>query len=99
MFPFSHQWIFITDTVDAIYRPNNWAPEAMMDQLADVTGNLPIAVSLKHISWSPITLNTGFRILALHQHQCPMKRLLMTINECYENLYSMGSSRSRVFEN
>lgn len=43
-FCFSYQWIFITDTVDAIYRPDNWAPEAMMDQLADVTGSLPIAV-------------------------------------------------------
>ncbi|KAJ3572176.1 hypothetical protein NP233_g3254 [Leucocoprinus birnbaumii] len=40
-----YQWIFITDTVDAIYRPDNWSPEAMMDQLADVTGNLPIGNS------------------------------------------------------
>jgi hypothetical protein len=26
----------VTDTVDAIYRPDNWFPEAMMDQLADI---------------------------------------------------------------
>ncbi|KAK0466281.1 Dopey, N-terminal-domain-containing protein [Desarmillaria tabescens] len=36
-----HQWIFITDTVDAIYRPNDWYPEAMFDQLAEIVGNLP----------------------------------------------------------
>ncbi|KAG5652198.1 hypothetical protein H0H81_005933 [Sphagnurus paluster] len=36
-----HQWIFITDTVDAIYRPDNWFPEAMMDQLAEIVGALP----------------------------------------------------------
>ncbi|KAK7025465.1 hypothetical protein VNI00_015993 [Paramarasmius palmivorus] len=36
-----HQWIFITDTVDAIYRPNEWFPEAMMDQLAEIAGSLP----------------------------------------------------------
>ncbi|KAK0199079.1 Dopey, N-terminal-domain-containing protein [Armillaria mellea] len=36
-----HQWIFITDTVDAIYRPNDWNPEAMFDQLAEIVGNLP----------------------------------------------------------
>ncbi|KAF9447031.1 hypothetical protein P691DRAFT_803039 [Macrolepiota fuliginosa MF-IS2] len=42
-----YQWIFITDTVDAIYRPDNWSPEAMMDQLADVTGNLPIGDARK----------------------------------------------------
>ena len=41
-----YQWIFITDTVDAIYRPENWTPEAMMEQLADITGNLPIGVGL-----------------------------------------------------
>ncbi|KAF8640453.1 hypothetical protein AX17_000117 [Amanita inopinata Kibby_2008] len=38
-----HQWIFITDTVDAVYRPDNWFPEALMDQLAETVGNLPVA--------------------------------------------------------
>ncbi|KAG2076732.1 hypothetical protein BDR04DRAFT_1132425 [Suillus decipiens] len=37
-----HQWIFITDTVDAVFRPDNWSPESMFDQLAEVVGNLPI---------------------------------------------------------
>jgi len=37
-----HQWIFITDTVDAVYRPDDWFPEAMMDQLAEIAGNLPV---------------------------------------------------------
>ncbi|KAL0565831.1 hypothetical protein V5O48_016193, partial [Marasmius crinis-equi] len=36
-----HQWIFITDTVDAIYRPNEWDPESLMDRLAEVAGSLP----------------------------------------------------------
>jgi len=37
-----HQWMFVTDTVDAVYKPDNWQPESMMDQLADVIGNLPV---------------------------------------------------------
>ncbi|KAG1886069.1 Dopey, N-terminal-domain-containing protein [Suillus subluteus] len=37
-----HQWIFITDTVDAVFRPDDWSPESMFDQLADVVGSLPI---------------------------------------------------------
>ena len=41
-----HQWIFITDTVDAIYRPEDWVPEAMLDQLAEIASSLPI-VSLQ----------------------------------------------------
>ncbi|KAF9056037.1 Dopey, N-terminal-domain-containing protein [Panaeolus papilionaceus] len=40
-----HQWIFITDTVDAVYRPDGWFPEAIMDQLAEMAGNLPVVSS------------------------------------------------------
>ena len=41
----SHQWIFITDTVDAIYRPDNWFPEALLDQLSETVGDLPASSS------------------------------------------------------
>lgn len=34
--------MFVTDTVDAVYRPDDWSPEAMFDQLADIVGSLPI---------------------------------------------------------
>ena len=37
----SHQWVFITDTVDAVYRPDNWSPDAMMDRLAEVATSAP----------------------------------------------------------
>jgi len=37
--------MFVTDTVDAIYHPDNWFPEAMMDQLAEIVGALPVVVS------------------------------------------------------
>ncbi|KAF7302659.1 Dopey-N domain-containing protein [Mycena chlorophos] len=40
-----HQWIFITDTVDAIYRPDDCFPEAMMDHIAEIVGSLPVAES------------------------------------------------------
>jgi len=35
------QWMFVTDTVDAVYRPERWIPEAVMDQLAEIVGDLP----------------------------------------------------------
>ncbi|KAI6048019.1 Dopey, N-terminal-domain-containing protein [Pisolithus marmoratus] len=38
-----HQWIFVTDTVDAVYRPDNWTPYAMFDQLAESVTSLPVA--------------------------------------------------------
>ena len=37
-----HQWMFITDTVDAVFRPDDWNPEAMFDQLAEIVGSLPV---------------------------------------------------------
>ena len=46
--PRSHQWIFITDTVDAIYRPDDCEPEALLDRLAEVVGDLPAAEVSKH---------------------------------------------------
>ncbi|KZO91887.1 hypothetical protein CALVIDRAFT_601960 [Calocera viscosa TUFC12733] len=36
-----HQWMFVTDTVDAIYKPDDWRPQSLMDQLAEVVSNLP----------------------------------------------------------
>ncbi|KAI0271467.1 Dopey, N-terminal-domain-containing protein [Gloeopeniophorella convolvens] len=37
-----HQWVFITDTIDAVYRPDETAPEAMLDHLAEVAGRVPL---------------------------------------------------------
>ncbi|KAG8901218.1 hypothetical protein FRB99_005473 [Tulasnella sp. 403] len=36
-----HQWMFVTDTVDAVYRPESWMPESIMDQLAEIIADLP----------------------------------------------------------
>ncbi|KAI9513117.1 Dopey, N-terminal-domain-containing protein [Russula earlei] len=36
-----HQWVFITDTIDAVYRPDEIPPEAMLDQLSEIAGGLP----------------------------------------------------------
>ena len=32
--PDSHQWIFVTDTVDAVLPPEDWKPFALLDQMA-----------------------------------------------------------------
>jgi hypothetical protein len=53
-----HQWIFITDTVDAIYRPDDWFPEAMMDQLAEIAGSLPVGDSSRTGITTLNSLNT-----------------------------------------
>jgi len=37
----SHQWMFVTDTVDAVYRPEYWSSESLLDQLAELVRDLP----------------------------------------------------------
>lgn len=33
-----YEWLYITDTVDAVYRPQNWTSIALVDELADSLG-------------------------------------------------------------
>ena len=33
--------MFVTDTVDAVYRPEDWSPESLLDQLAEIVRDLP----------------------------------------------------------
>lgn len=34
-----HEWLFITDTIDAVYRPADWNPVALVDELSDELGS------------------------------------------------------------
>ncbi|KAF8899262.1 Dopey, N-terminal-domain-containing protein [Infundibulicybe gibba] len=67
-----HQWIFITDTVDAVYRPDGLFPEAMLDLLAEIAGNLPAGASAIHNG----SVNSGPSHLAFPS-QRPMRRPLL----------------------
>ncbi|PSS29693.1 hypothetical protein PHLCEN_2v2841 [Hermanssonia centrifuga] len=96
-----HQWIFITDTVDAVYRPDQWSPAAMLDCLAEIVGELPSEGSSKHldhvVSTSPTTPSVGTRILRrpflrnLHQIDS-IRDLVPFFNQAsiayYESVYS-----------
>ena len=31
-----HQWMFVTDTTDAAFPPEDYTPEAIMDRLSDI---------------------------------------------------------------
>jgi hypothetical protein len=42
--------MFITDTVDAVYHPDEWSPEALMDKLAEVVAELATNSRVRHIS-------------------------------------------------
>lgn len=50
-----HQWVFITDTIDAVYRPDEIPPVAMLDQLSEIAGGLPPPQESAQISNSAFT--------------------------------------------
>ncbi|KAF8559912.1 hypothetical protein OG21DRAFT_1528688 [Imleria badia] len=60
-----HQWMFVTDTVDAVFRPDDWNPEAMFDQLADIVGSLPIPDARNgHVAFPSIAASVSFPSMA-----------------------------------
>ena len=34
-----HEWLYITDTIDAVYKSSDWAPAALSDQVAEALGS------------------------------------------------------------
>ncbi|TVY54541.1 Protein dopey [Lachnellula cervina] len=38
-----HEWLFITDTIDAVYRPANFHPVALVDELSEELGSAALA--------------------------------------------------------
>lgn len=38
-----HEWLFITDTIDAVYRPPNFQPVALVDELSEELGSSTVA--------------------------------------------------------
>lgn len=40
-----HEWLFITDTIEAVYRPGQWEPAALVDDLAEEMGSSGAAPS------------------------------------------------------
>lgn len=43
-----HEWLFITDTIDAVYRPSTYQPVALVDELSDEIGTASAAA---HATW------------------------------------------------
>lgn len=40
-----HEWLFITDTIDAVYRPTNFHPVAMIDELSEELGSTALSAA------------------------------------------------------
>ncbi|KAJ8582095.1 hypothetical protein M405DRAFT_582865 [Rhizopogon salebrosus TDB-379] len=77
-----HQWIFITDTVDAVFRPDNWTPEALFDQLAEVVGSLPVPEPRERQSniGSPLQTSTSLAF-PTHPNRALRRPMLKSIRQ------------------
>ena len=40
-----HEWLFITDTIDAVYRPSRFEPTALIDELSEELGSATLATA------------------------------------------------------
>ncbi|PFH49049.1 hypothetical protein AMATHDRAFT_5245 [Amanita thiersii Skay4041] len=99
-----HQWVFVTDTVDAVYRPDNWFPDAMMDQLAEIVGSLPVVQSVARVDQGQTT-----NLITYSDQQALRRPLLNTLRQIdsirdlipffsnvsissYESMYASGGN-------
>lgn len=41
-----HEWLFVTDTIDAVYRSSNYQPVALADELSEELGTMGVSSSL-----------------------------------------------------
>ncbi|TAQ89772.1 hypothetical protein B7494_g1880 [Chlorociboria aeruginascens] len=40
-----HEWLFITDTIDAVYRPSHFQPTALVDEIAEELGSTTLSTT------------------------------------------------------
>lgn len=58
--------MFVTDTVDAIYPPNTWSPQAIMDRLGEILSEphvTPLLASAQVLTPPALPLPNGKRFL------------------------------------
>ncbi|SCV67868.1 BQ2448_5479 [Microbotryum intermedium] len=54
-----HEWMFVTDTVDAMYPPDAWLPQAIMDRLGEIIHDGRHSPSSPSTSISPVVQRGG----------------------------------------
>lgn len=56
-----HEWLFITDTIDAVYKPSDWNPVALADRLSEQLGSTAATPSSLMAVAAPTTVSHGRR--------------------------------------
>lgn len=53
-----HEWLFITDTIDAVYRPSNTSPTSLIDELSEELGSTAL-LSTSHADSTSIQASSS----------------------------------------
>ncbi|KAK1996370.1 hypothetical protein LX36DRAFT_658652 [Colletotrichum falcatum] len=56
-----HEWLFVTDTIEAVYRSASYQPVALVDELAEELGTMGVSSSLGSISASHLATSSSNR--------------------------------------
>ncbi|KAK2022400.1 hypothetical protein LX32DRAFT_194849 [Colletotrichum zoysiae] len=56
-----HEWLFVTDTIEAVYRSTSYQPVALVDELAEELGTMGVSSSLGSISASHLATSNSSR--------------------------------------
>ncbi|KAK1600247.1 Dopey, N-terminal-domain-containing protein [Colletotrichum navitas] len=56
-----HEWLFVTDTIEAVYRSTSYQPVALVDELAEELGTMGVSSSLGSISASHLATSSSNR--------------------------------------
>ncbi|TEA16559.1 Protein dopey [Colletotrichum sidae] len=59
-----HEWLFVTDTIDAVYRSTNYQPVALVDELSEELGAMGVSASLQS--------NPAAHLAASSSHRRPL---------------------------
>ncbi|KAK4333987.1 Protein dopey [Rhodotorula toruloides] len=74
-----HEWMFVTDTVDAIYPPDSWVPQAIVDRLGEVIASQPAngRSSATPASKSPVVDELSGSVLSRSSATAALRRPLI----------------------
>lgn len=56
-----HEWLFVTDTIDAVYRSENYQPVALVDELSEDLGSVSLSEGLHVESATQATTSGPYR--------------------------------------
>ena len=56
-----HEWLYITDTIDAVYKPSNWNPVALADRLSEQLGRTASTPASYMAIVAPTSMSQGRR--------------------------------------